>query len=131
MDVALNVEWQIEEELETLKDIKGISGGVGSIFPAQDLLEQGICCVTCLYTEKESELKRGEINKAPTTGTIVSARLLKKLIPYQKFEYYRSRMFFRADSVCSIVYSQSVALGNIFVSGEGQKNGCLACYGES
>lgn len=64
MDIAFNVEWQVEEKLETLQDIECIACGVSFVFPPQDLLEKSICSITRSYerkTERErvSERERG------------------------------------------------------------------------
>lgn len=49
MDVAFNVEWQVEEKLEALQDVERVARGVGFVFPAQDLLEKSICSITRSY----------------------------------------------------------------------------------
>lgn len=49
MDIAFNVEWQVEEKLETLQDVECIACGVSFVFPPQDLLEQSICSITRSY----------------------------------------------------------------------------------
>lgn len=66
LDVALNVEWQVEEKLETLQDVESVARGVGFVFPAQDLLEKSICGITCSY-EGEGERERQEKMRALNT----------------------------------------------------------------
>lgn len=57
LDVAFNVEWQVEEKLETLQDIECIACGVSFVFPTQDLLEKSIRCIT-RSCEKDGERQR-------------------------------------------------------------------------
>lgn len=47
LDVALNVEWQVEEEFETLQYIEGVACGVGFILSAQNLLKQSVSGIAC------------------------------------------------------------------------------------
>lgn len=47
LDVAFNVEWQVEEEFETLQYIEGVACGVGFILSAQNLLKQSISGIAC------------------------------------------------------------------------------------
>lgn len=56
MDIAFNVEWQVEEKLETLQDVECIACGVSFVFPPQDLLEKSIGSITRSY-EKDGERK--------------------------------------------------------------------------
>lgn len=46
LDVAFNVERQVEEKLEALQDVERVACGVSFVFPAQDLLEKSICSIT-------------------------------------------------------------------------------------
>lgn len=55
LDVAFNVEWQVEEKLETLQDVECIACGVGLVFPPQDLLEESICGIARSYGVRKSE----------------------------------------------------------------------------
>lgn len=57
LDVAFNVEWQVEEKLETLQDVECIACRVSFVFPTQDLLEKSICCIT-RSCEKDGERQR-------------------------------------------------------------------------
>lgn len=59
LDVAFNVEWQVKEELEALKDVESIARGVSFVFPAQDLLEKSVCSITRSY-EVERVKEAGE-----------------------------------------------------------------------
>lgn len=43
LDVALDVERQVEEELEALQDVERVARGVGFVLPSQDLLEERVC----------------------------------------------------------------------------------------
>lgn len=47
LDVALDVEWQVEEEFETLQYIEGVACRVGFILSAQNLLKQSVRGIAC------------------------------------------------------------------------------------
>lgn len=66
LDIALNVEWQVEEELEALQHVERVACGVGFVFPPQDLLEKSVCGITRSY---ERETERGRVSESEGTGT--------------------------------------------------------------
>lgn len=51
LDVAFNIEWEVEQKLEALQDIKCVPRGVSFVFPTQDLLKESVCSITCPYEE--------------------------------------------------------------------------------
>ena len=55
MDIAFDVEWQVEEKLETLQDVECVACGVSFVFPPQDLLEQSICSIARSYEKHREE----------------------------------------------------------------------------
>lgn len=56
LNIALDVEWQVEEKLEALQDVERVACGVSFVFPAQDLLEERIRSIARSY-EKDKVRK--------------------------------------------------------------------------
>lgn len=58
LNIPFNIEWQVEEKLETLQDVECIACGVSFVFPAQDLLEESIGSIARSY--KKDKVRESE-----------------------------------------------------------------------
>lgn len=86
LDVAFNVEWQVEEKLEALQDVECIACGVSFVFPPQDLLEKSICSITRSY-ERDGQRKREWVKEAGEN---------------EKLGYYKNKCWYHISLLMSV-----------------------------